>query len=341
MKIFDAHTHIGFGNEGDFKPLYQVADRLHYDKLNILSCQCEGDLSQNLQVALCKLNHPSTTYGFAGLDYISGRDFLSQVQNIFDMGFDGIKMLEGKPATRKKLKLPLDDAAYDPFYSFLEEKQFPILLHVADPDTFWDKARIPGWATERGWHYDESYVPYSQYYTEVENLLARHPRLHAIFAHFFFLSGDPARVQTFLDNHPNVSIDITAGIEMYENFSKDPVFWHDFFVRNANRIIFGTDSTDAPPPENSEAMLIDQHNEMEIRFLQTDQAFSYYDMELHGLGLPENVREKILYQNFTAYVGETPRSINRELICREAAFLQVFIKDQKEKDIFNRFVQKF
>ena len=326
MKIFDAHTHVRFGKEG-FEPLYRVAKRLNYDKINILSCQCDGDLLQNLSCAVCKIRYPQMTYAFGGLDYVTGRDFLTQARSLREMGFDGVKMLEGKPATRKKLQIPLDDERYDPLYSFLEETQFPVLMHVADPGTFWDRDRIPDWAVERGWYYDESFVPYAQYYTEVENVLRKHPRLHAIFAHFFFLSEEPSHAQTFLDTHPNVSLDITAGIEMYENFSEDPALWREFFIRNADRIIFGTDSTDMPPPTDPDVMAIDQHNEMELRFLQTDGVILHYDMKLHGLGLPESVREKILYRNFIAYVGDKPKQVNKDILRREAESLRAFIAD--------------
>lgn len=64
----------------------------------------------------------------------------------------------------------------------------------------------------------------------------------------------------FLKVYQEGSLARTAGIEMYENFSRDP-------------------------------------------FLQTDCAFSYYDMNLHGLWLPKSVLEKIIYKNFAAYCG--------------------------------------
>ena len=112
MKIIDAHTHVHNWKENS-APLYALAKRLNYDMLTVLSLQCTGNLLQNFICALCKITHPGMTYAFGGLDYITGRDFAAQAKNLREMGFDGIKMLESKPTTRKKLNKAIDDTAYD------------------------------------------------------------------------------------------------------------------------------------------------------------------------------------------------------------------------------------
>ena len=135
MTIVDSHTHI-FNVNGDYAPLYALAERLRYSQLNVNSLQCTGDLLQNTMCALCKVLHPETTYAFGGLEYITGRDNLTQVKNLREMGFDGIKMLEGKPTTRAALGRALDDTVYDAFYDYLEATAFPVLFHIADPPEF-------------------------------------------------------------------------------------------------------------------------------------------------------------------------------------------------------------
>jgi hypothetical protein len=238
-----------------------------------------------------------------------------------------MKMLEGKPTTRKALKLSLDDPSIDPFYSFLEKKQFTMVMHVADPPAFWDREKIPDWAMERGWFYDESFVPYGRYYDEVENMLVKHPKLRAIFAHFFFLSDQSGRAQKFLDDHPSVFIDVTAGIEMYENFSKDPVFWRSFFIKNSGRIIYGTDATDNEIKNKDEGVALNGHGGMELEFLRTDHVFTHYGMTVRGLGLPDDAQEKILYSNFTGLAGKEPKKMDIDAVLKEAAYLRDFIKD--------------
>ena len=329
MTIIDAHTHIA--NIGDnYAPLYAMAERLRYDKLSVLSLQSSGDLLQNLVCAQCKASHPGMTYAFGGLDYATGRDFAAQAKNLRAMGFDGVKMLEGKPTTRKQLNMALDDPAYDGFYSYLEETGFPVLMHVADPGTFWDKEKIPSWALEQGWYYDESHTPYGQYYDEVGRLLDKHPRLRAIFAHFFFVSGDPGHLQRFLDSHPAVSVDITAGVEMYEDFSKDPVFWREFFIKNSSRIIFGTDSDDSATDQNERDVALNGYAGMEIEFMRHDKDLEIYGMKLHGLGLPQDALEQIFSLNYIKYVGEAPRIMDFCALEKESALIRPFLTGEEQ-----------
>ena len=312
MKIIDAHTHI-YNLNGDFTPLYTLAKRLGFDRLTVLSLQCLDPL-QNILCALCKLKNPGTTYAFGGLDYQTGQDFLSQAKNLKAIGFDGIKMLEGKPTVRKMLNIALDDPVYGEYYTYLEETGFPVLFHAADPPEFWDKAKVPGWAVKNGWFYDETFVPYEQFYHEVENILNKHPKLKITLAHFFFLSGDPVRAQKFLDDHPSVFFDLAAGIEMYENFSSAPDFWRAFFIKNSKRIIFGTDSTDA---EISSGCA-----EMEIKFLCSGNEIEILGKKLCGIALPEETQERIFSLNYQDFAGKTPAKINRDLLLQAAASMR-------------------
>ena len=335
MIIIDAHTHIR-NIDGNYAPLYDMARRLNYSRLTVLSLQSDGDLLQNLTCIQCKASHPGMTYAFGGLDYVSGRGFAAQAENLRAMGFDGVKMLEGKPTTRKKLGLALDDPSYDAFFTYLEDTGFPVLMHVADPRTFWDSEKVPSWAVEHGWFYDGSHVPYERYYEEVERLLCKHPRLKAIFAHFFFLSSEPARLQRFLDSHPMVSVDVTAGIEMYEDFSKDPAFWREFFIKNRDRILFGTDSDDMtqnPDPAGDggqDPVSINGYAGMEIDFLKNDADMGIYGMKLHGLGLPQPALERIFSQNYLKYVDDSPCPLHMDAIQREASLIHALLKDEED-----------
>jgi len=330
MKIIDAHTHIR--NAGDGAPyLYDLLKVNGVDMVNVLSLQAWGEINQNAATALVKLLHPDITYTFGGLDYVTGRDFREQAELLYTLGYDGIKMIEGKPTTRKKLNIPLDDASYDPYYSFLEENQFPVLMHIADPPTFWDISEIPAWAKEMGWFYDDSFIPFKQYYCEMENVLSKHPKLPLILAHFYFLSHDIQQAQKILDDHPCVRFDITAGIEMYENFSADPATWREFFIKNSDRILYGTDSTDDPPEKGNDEISISAHGKMEIDFLRTDSDILHFGMIIRGLGLPDEVQSKILNTNFTDLVGDIPKVMDVPALIKEAEYLKDFMDKDKAK----------
>lgn len=72
-------------------------------------------------------------------------------------------------------------------------------------------------------------------------LLAAHPRLKIIFAHFFFMSAQLRRLDKILSLYPNLMVDLTPGIEMYESFSARPQETADFFRKYHDRICYGTD----------------------------------------------------------------------------------------------------
>ena len=335
MTIVDAHVHIGNIKE-HFKPILNLAEHLNYSKFAVMSTQCRGDLLQNFACALCKALYPDTTYVFGGLDYVTGRDLRAQVENLMDFGFDGVKMLEGKPTIRRMLGKALSDPDYYGFFKYLEEKSIPAVLHIADPPEFWDKDKVPSWAAEHGWFYDETDVPYSQYYEEVEKVLSMFPKLRAIFAHFYFLSDNPDKAQKFLDDHPSIFIDVTAGIEMYENFSKDPAFWREFFIKNDHRIIFGTDSTDrverTADADADGEVDVGGYAAMEIEFLRSDKEIDIFGKKIKGINLPESSLKPIFSETFYSLVGTEPKKLNKPALKEEATLIRGFLKTDEEKE---------
>jgi predicted TIM-barrel fold metal-dependent hydrolase len=337
IRIVDAHIHL-LNNNAEFEHVYDLAKKLDYERMTVLSLQSSGLLLQNHLCALFKHVNKHRAYAFGGLEYVSGRDCRTQVENLYNCGFDGIKMLEGKPTARREIKLALDDPSYDPYYNFCEEKGFPILMHIADPATFWDREKVPDWALKEGWFYgEENDVPYEKYYEEVNNVLKKHPKLRVIFAHFYFLSGNPDKLQQFLDEHPNIFIDVTAGVEMYEDFSKDPDFWRDFFIKNQERIIFGTDATDEKITGGG--LALSGYAGMEVEFLKNYKPVEIYDYKLHGIGLPYEEQEKIFALNYLELVKE-PRKLDIDRLVKEGEFLRGFVKDEKDLQLLEELLTK-
>lgn len=258
---------------------------------------------------LAKALRPTDTWTFAGLDYDapgheeSGLDFAAQARRMWEMGADGMKMLEGKPNTRRDTGMALDDPRYDSYYRYLQDNSIPILFHVADPEEFWDADKAPAFAKEHNWLYtDPSFPSKEQLYRETESVLTKFPRLRVVFAHFFFLSADLGRASGFLDRWPSVCFDITPGSEMYYNFSKRAAEWCEFFVKYQDRIVFGTDNT----AHTGELIAWAGKNVARVRgFLETRDAFSG-----PGLALPDDVLERIYHANFERVFGAAPRTVD-------------------------------
>ena len=179
-------------------------------------------------------------------EYFKGSDNLGFRQKEFvrDMvakGVDGIKLLEGKPQMRKAVPVPDFDAeCWEPFFAFIEDEQLPVMWHVNDPEKFWSPDVSP-WLVKQGWAYDESFINNEEQYRQVLTVLERHPHIRAVFAHFFFMSAQLERLDAIMDRYPNVMVDLTPGIEMYENFSADSDNSKAFFDKYHDRICYGTD----------------------------------------------------------------------------------------------------
>jgi predicted TIM-barrel fold metal-dependent hydrolase len=312
IPVFDAHTHLMNGVKG-METLVCLKEMFDFKWMNILSISAMGDIAQNLKCMLFKALYPENNYIFGGLIHDEkileeGYDYLHQVKSLISLGFQGMKMIEGKPGVRKELKKSLDDASYDGFYKFLEDGKIPVLVHIADPETFWDRETVPDWAYDNGWFYgDGSYKTKEELYNEVDRILNKFPKLHAIFAHFYFLSSDMERASEFLDKWQNVSIDLTPGTEMYVNFAKQPEKWREFFIKYQDRIIFGTDIYDLGSEEIENTIKTVKITRM---FLETDQEFQVWDLNLKGIALDREALEKIYYRNFFKYIGDEPKKLD-------------------------------
>jgi len=242
-------------------------------------------------------------------------------------------MIEGKPTSRQKMDIPVTDAYFGDYWARVEELGLPIVWHVNDPEEFWEPERLPIWAKEVNWGYGPEDVQKEELYAEVDEVLARHPGLKIIFAHFYFLSADLPRAIRFLDAHPTVRFDLTPGIEMLYNLSRDLDASRAFFYAYADRIVFGTDL--------SSSLTVDEGRfraGIVYRWLESEDTFrvpvgadfllgSPEDGVIHGLALPDDVLARIYGGNFVRLAGETPRSLNVSLAVHECERLDAISGD--------------
>ncbi|HER19867.1 MAG TPA: hypothetical protein ENO14_02345, partial [Chromatiales bacterium] len=231
------------------------------------------------------------------------------------------------------LPVALDDAYFEDYFARVEETKFPILWHVNDPEEFWDPAKLPGWAAAHDWGYDESDVQKEPQYDEVARVLERHPGLVIIFAHFYFLSADLPRAGRLLERYENVHLDLAPGIEMLYNMSRKPEETREFFIKWADRIVFGTDiSSDQSDAEaTSRAGIV-------TRWLETDDEYRVpedvdellgdpQDGVIRGLSLPDAVLGKICRTNFERLAGAKPKPLDIALAAQECRRLASVAKE--------------
>ena len=326
LPIVDSHMHMRTAT-GDVEELFaKIQSLTDAGPVGAITIAClppwdDQALDQNALALLFKARHPRATYAFGGLSYnFPGRtneqlDYAEQAQKLLALGFDGIKMIEGKPSMRKVTRLPLSAPVYDRFYTLLERDQVPLLLHLADPEGFWDKAYVEKWSIPQEWTYIDGTFPAKETLdAELEDVLRRFPRLQMTLAHFGFLSADPNKAARFLDRHPSVNLDITPGTEMYDNFSLQPEAWRSFFVRYQDRILFGTDNGyDAAGSVTEFSQRTAQHVAEIRRFLEAGNSFPARGCQgWHGLNLDRAILAKIYSGSFQRRIPAPPKPVNRD-----------------------------
>ena len=276
------------------------------------------DVGNNIMCAFYKIANENT-FAYGGFIYPSypaseaqmeNMSLETQLEELNEIGFDGIKMLEGKPNLYSKVGRALDSEFFDGVLAKMEKDGTYILMHAVDPESFWQNPTEEN--IKKGWYYgDHSKFPTSEeLYTQVENVLEKHPKLNLCLAHFFFCSKNPERLTNLLDKYENLTIDITPGGEMYIDFDKNREYFKELFTKYQDRIHFGTDM-DYTPHLEAGVWLCDRV----YRFLATDETLSSFDdNELTGLALPCEIVQKICSDNLLNKLGTKPREINKSAL---------------------------
>lgn len=331
-EIIDCHTHIIEKHDaaaGD--RLLALARKGGLAAINILAL---GELTWgegNAPGLVAKARHPQEIYLFAGLDYsiLAGEagpshllPFFEQVARLRAMGCDGLKMINGKPDFRRNAGLALDSPIYDKCFRQLASLGLPLLWHVNDPEEFWDPQLAPEWAKAPGWLYDERHPSKESIHAETERMLARHPEVKVIFAHFYFLSADLPRAARLLERFPNVHLDLAPGIEMFHNFSANLAAARDFFLRYQDRILFGSDLVEGSPLSRVEVVRRCLETD-DVFHVPTDESLFWPDHRtiLRGLKLPPSVLAKVYAGNFRRLAGDHPRPLDLAAVRAELARL--------------------
>ena len=258
FRLCDSHVHIAF--EMPIETTERMLDvYMTYFGLSALAVMAlphssraqSTDPSNNLKALYlkAKLNAlwpDRRLYAFGGLyHFFDGKDtpggFVRQVRALDEMGYDGLKVLLGKPPLRKRLGVGLDDDLLDGVWAYCEAHAFPVTMHLGDPAEYWQNGE-----------YGPDMPTLEQLRAETERVLDRHPGLDLVLCHFFFMADDLERLDAFLGRYENVKLDLTPGSEMFYHFSQRPDAWRDFFIRHSGRILFGTDTDNWDCPRRLE-----------------------------------------------------------------------------------------
>jgi predicted TIM-barrel fold metal-dependent hydrolase len=192
----------------------------------------------------------------------------------------------------------VDDARWDPIWEACGKLGLPVLIHTADPPAFFQAID----ATNERWeelrrHPDWSFAgpgfpKHAELVAQLIAVVRRHPRTTFIAAHMGSSENDLAQLGQWLDELPNLNVDIAARIA---ELGRQPYTARRFVVKYADRVLFATDGPRV-------AKRLTYH----WRFLETmDEYFPYAENEfppqgfwnIYGVGLPDDVLRKVYSGN--------------------------------------------
>lgn len=347
MKVFDTHVHIirrnsiadsvecfkrGFEWAGVEKCVFMC---LLYESKN------NTDALNNLKGLYYKKHFSPNAYAFASLEHkleLSKEkladDFLAQARLYMSVGFDGIKMLEGKPGLRKDFGELLSSDVYDKFFGFMEQCGKPITLHNADPGYFWDESKLSPLQLARGWLVGKDQLTKEEMFRDVMNVMKKHPKLHLTLAHFGFTSENIEDAKEFLDNYEYTSFDITPGGEQLINMQRKPDLWIPFLESHADRIKYGTDTYNDVANSEEELRFHKLYRPNLVRnFFEGDGVYEYDGWIYQGVNFNRNLLRKIYFENADKELG-IPTKIDMDYVRYEIKrFEKVVDSDLDKEDI--------
>lgn len=157
-------------------------------------------------------------------------DWLRRIEMFYNIG-SRIAKFHMAPATMQRRGWRLDSKELRPLLQEVVSRKMAIMTHVGDPDTWYcSKYTDCGKYGARDAHYDMW-----------EGVMQEYFDIPWIGAH---LGGNPEnlpRLQRLLDKFPNLMLDCSATRWMVREVSSRREEAREFFIRNEDRILFGSD----------------------------------------------------------------------------------------------------
>ena len=231
-------------------------------------------------------------------------DWRTRIEAFYNLG-SRIAKFHAAPQTMNYRGKRLDDPAYRPLFRDVIDRKMAIMTHIGDPDL---------WYT--GKYTDHAkYGTREEHYQMWEGLLNEYHDVPWVGAHMGGNPEDLNCLQGFLDRHPNLMLDCSATRWMVREISarRDPA--RDFFIRNQDRILFGSDQVSGD--ERGFDFLASRfwaHRKLwETAYVGTTPILDpdlpiESQPVLRGLALPDDVLQKLYHDNaikFLARIGMT------------------------------------
>lgn len=222
---------------------------------------------------------------------------VKQIEYDVANGARGLKIYKSQGMTNKDSagnRIRINDPRIDPIWAKCGELGIPVLIHSADPKSFW----APQDEKNERWlelklrpnrkRSDDNPAPWETIIGEQHDIFRKHPNTKFINAHMGWYPNNLGKLGELLDTYPNMYVEIGAVIA---ELGRQPRNANKFFEKYQDRVLFGKDSY---KPEEYPTY---------FRVLETDdEYFPYYKKyhafwRMYGLNLPDEILKKLYYKN--------------------------------------------
>ena len=299
--VVDMHSHPYAKTSKDISQWVRNMDDVGVAKTVILT----GATGHNFdQIYKQYAVHPDRFELWCGFDYTGydqpdfGKRAVAALENCHQSGAQGVGELHDKgkglsSETMTAKGMHPDDPRVDPLFERCGQLGMPVNLHVADPIWMYEPMdnKNDGLMNAFHWRLDNQpgIVGHSGMIDILERTVKKHPATTFIACHFANLDYDLGRLGEIFERHPNLYADISA---RYAETAPIPRFTSQFYAKNADRLLYGTDmGFDKPMYQVTFRILetLDEH------FYETDM-FGYH-WSLNGFGLSDEILEKLYRTN--------------------------------------------
>jgi len=311
--FIDVHGHQYRMPEQDLTPVITAMDTLNMAIMVNLSGRSGAELQKSVKNIAD--HFPNRFVVFANVNFNGvgeegwAKKTSEQLAEDVKNGARGLKVYKSLGMRNTDIdgkRIPIDDPRLDPIWAKCGELGIPVLIHAADPKSFWDEfdGDNERWLElkthPRRKRNAKNPVPWEQIIKEQHNMFRKNPNTQFINAHMGWYANNLGKLGELMDDMPNMHVEIGAIIA---ELGRQPRFAKKFITKYQDRVLFGKDSW---KPEEFPTY---------FRVLETDDEYFPYHKKYHafwamyGLDLSDEVLKKIYYKNALRLIPGLDKSL--------------------------------
>ena len=300
--FIDVHSHHWRMAEMDLDKLIGEMDDLNMKVIVNLSGR-GGKALSDITKHVEEENHTDRIVVFTNINLKSidepdwTEETVKQIEYDVANGARGLKIYKSQGMTNTDKagnRIKINDPRIDPIWKKCGELGIPVLIHAADPKSFWEPhdEKNERWLElklrpNRKRHGNGS-ASWETIIGEQHDIFQKNPKTIFINAHMGWYPNNLEKLGQLLEKFPNMYVEIGAVIA---ELGRQPRSANKFFEKYQDRVLFGKDSY---RPEEYPTY---------FRVLETDdEYFPYYKKyhafwRMYGLDLPDEILKKLYYKN--------------------------------------------